>query len=105
MKCRVDGCAHDARWQAVVIMAPPGKAAAPPIGFPSPLVCCDKHKPKMRAVDALGPNGMELLEAAFGVLGKQPPAADDLGLDWMAYDGRPLTFKPISEVARDPDPQ
>lgn len=99
MICRVDECQRNARWQAVVLMAPPGAPVSqPPLGFPSPLVVCDKHKRKgrLRAVDALGPNGMELLTAAFMLMKKQAPLADDLGIDWIAYDGGELQFGDLS---------
>ncbi len=96
MTCRFDGCKRSARWQAIIIMPPPLAAddaqQRPPIGFPSPLICCDKHKRRARPIQALGPNGMQLLEAAFKVAGKQPPNEGDLSLDWAAYDGGALQF-------------
>jgi len=103
MKCRYGDCTYPARWQAILIMAPPSASAqAVPVGLPSPLLCCDRHKAVARPLQALGPNGMELLAAAFKVMGKKPPQEGDLGIDWRAYDGGPLDWG--SSLASAPKP-
>jgi hypothetical protein len=69
-------------------MPPPTKIVGfEPMRMPSPLLVCDHHRGRARAIDVLGPSGYELLCAAFKVTGKQPPILGDLGIDFQSLDG------------------